>query len=131
MTDFQVNYFTKLLQPIIEGKYSTFEVTAEANEAYNAKVQERLNSPSLPFRTAPDGWYRVGQTGRIAAIYPGSALEYWLTNINVKWSDLTLRRKDGSRVDKSVVEGQGGVFAMLSMVLGVLAAGVWYTGAVA
>jgi len=128
----QADYFTKLLKPIIAGKYSTFEVTTAANDAYNANIQERLNNPRTPFHSAPKGWYRVGQTGRNAAIYPGSAFKYWFNNLNVKWSDLSLRRKDGARVDKaSLAKGQGGVVAMLSMVLGVFAAGVWYTGAVA
>jgi hypothetical protein len=39
----QANYVIQLIKPIIEGKLSSVDVTTEATDAYNAKLEDRLS----------------------------------------------------------------------------------------
>jgi hypothetical protein len=58
----------KLVQPIIEGKVASFEVTASATDAYNAKIQAMM---SRLVWVHCNSWYRVGHTGKVTSVFPG------------------------------------------------------------
>jgi hypothetical protein len=64
-----------LLKPVLDGFVSSFEVTAEATDAYNDKLHARLARSVFAHCTS---WYRVGGKGKVSAIFPWpTALLWW------------------------------------------------------
>ncbi|KAI0071220.1 FAD/NAD-binding domain-containing protein [Panus rudis PR-1116 ss-1] len=80
----QVSYITQFLKPILQGEVSSFDVTEKAADAYNERLQRRLNASVW---SACQSWYRVGQTGKISSIWPGMFVEYWWAVKSPKWGD--------------------------------------------
>ena len=66
--EMQVNYIMQLIQPIIEADAVSIEVTQEAANAYDAKIQKRLSNSVY---VDCSSWYRVGGTGKITNAFPG------------------------------------------------------------
>jgi hypothetical protein len=75
--ELQIDYSLQLIKPVLEGTVLSFEVTAEATNAYNKKLQKRFLS-SVFVRCA--SWYRAGGDGKISVVFPFSTLTYrwWL-----------------------------------------------------
>ncbi|KAF9552291.1 FAD/NAD(P)-binding domain-containing protein [Agrocybe pediades] len=78
----EVNYIMKLIQPVLQNRVSSFEVTQEANDIYNKKLQTMLDGTIFTFCGS---WYRVGSNGKNISIFPGSALTFWYWCRNVNW----------------------------------------------
>ena len=58
----------KLIKPVLEGSVYSFELTPEANEEYNKKLQARFNDSVF---TLCNSWYRLHKEGKIISIFPG------------------------------------------------------------
>ena len=67
----QVNYVMQLIQPIIGAGAVSIEVTKEATDVYDAKIQKMLNNT---VHMDCHSWYRVGGAGKISNIFPGSII---------------------------------------------------------
>ncbi|KAI0074670.1 FAD/NAD-P-binding domain-containing protein [Panus rudis PR-1116 ss-1] len=83
----QVNYAMKMLKPLLRGEVASFDVTEKATDKYNEKIQRRLNSAVW---SVCESWYRVGHTGKISSLWPGSFVEFWWALRTPKWSDYTV-----------------------------------------
>ena len=59
----------QLIRPILEQKLSVIDVTVTATDAYNTKLQYRLSRSVFVHCTS---WYRVGSTGKVNSIFPGT-----------------------------------------------------------
>ncbi|KAF8896193.1 hypothetical protein BD779DRAFT_566403 [Infundibulicybe gibba] len=68
MEDTQINYIMQLLKPLIRRTVISLEVTAQATDEYNHKLQHHI-SQSV-FARAPST-YRVGNTGRVSFLFHG------------------------------------------------------------
>ncbi|KAJ7164408.1 hypothetical protein C8R46DRAFT_1278694, partial [Mycena filopes] len=70
----QVQYILQLIRPLLAGNISSVEVTAEATDAYNRKIQSRL----LGFIWSKClSWYRAGNNGKVHGLFPGSMILFW------------------------------------------------------
>jgi hypothetical protein len=83
---FQIHYILQLVRPIIEQKASSFEVTPEATDAYNTKIQARISGSVFPHCFS---WYRSGYNGKVASVFPGPALLFWWWLLRPNWNDYT------------------------------------------
>lgn len=70
----QVNYCLALIAPVLSGKAKSFEVTQDATNAYNEKIQARLSRSVF---VHCNSWYRKGGDGIISSIFPGSQSRQW------------------------------------------------------
>lgn len=71
----QVNYSLQLLEPVLRGTASSFEVTPKATDDYNDKIHRKLAQTVF---THCISWYRTGGEGKVSSIFPGTAfLFYW------------------------------------------------------
>jgi cation diffusion facilitator CzcD-associated flavoprotein CzcO len=105
--ELQIGYSLQLIKPVLEGTVSSFEVTAEATDAYNKKLQKRFLSSVFVHCAS---WYRAGGDGKISAIFPFSTLTYrwWLLWPN--WShykciraERWLKQRRQSRLKQTLV----------------------------
>ncbi|OBZ75477.1 Baeyer-Villiger monooxygenase [Grifola frondosa] len=78
----QVDYCMKLIKPILDGSVTSFEVTAEASDAYNKKIQAKLTDSIYAHCTS---WYRVDGSKKLAAPFPGPMALYWWLLRRPKW----------------------------------------------
>jgi hypothetical protein len=72
--DLQIDYILKLVQPVLEQEVSSFEVTPEATDAYNTRIQGRISRSVFPHCLS---WYRKGGDGKVTSIFPGPGLLFW------------------------------------------------------
>ncbi|KAL4260335.1 FAD-binding Monooxygenase Superfamily protein [Pleurotus pulmonarius] len=72
--ELQANYCLALIAPVLSGKAKSFEVTHEATDAYNKKIQSRLSRSVF---VHCNSWYRKGGDGIISSIFPGSQTRQW------------------------------------------------------
>ncbi|KAJ7184661.1 hypothetical protein C8R46DRAFT_1299959 [Mycena filopes] len=75
----QVQYILQLIRPLLAGEISSVEVTAEATDAYNRKIQSRL----LGFAWSKcRSWYRAGNNGKPPNILASDLMiivgEWWV-----------------------------------------------------
>ena len=80
----QADYIVQMVEPVLKGFASSFDVTHEATDAWNAELQKRLEASVW---TACHSWYRVGRTGKNYSIWPGSLAEQWWSLYSPIWSD--------------------------------------------
>ncbi|KZT37983.1 FAD/NAD(P)-binding domain-containing protein [Sistotremastrum suecicum HHB10207 ss-3] len=82
----QINYILKMVKPVLDGDASSFEVSAEASEAYNRDLQERL---SRTVWTDCRSFYRSGgrHDGKVVATFPGTLTQFWWLTRSVRWED--------------------------------------------
>ncbi|KAF8957769.1 hypothetical protein BDZ97DRAFT_84041 [Flammula alnicola] len=65
--EIQINYIMQVIQPILERKVLSLEVSVEATDEYNEKIHSRLNKSVF---TQCLSWYRVGGTGKVTNAFP-------------------------------------------------------------
>ncbi|KAF8161885.1 hypothetical protein BJ912DRAFT_865240 [Pholiota molesta] len=65
--ELQVNYIMQLIQPILEHKIVSIEVSEKATNEYDDMIQARLSKSVF---TQCHSWYRVGGTGKITNAFP-------------------------------------------------------------
>jgi hypothetical protein len=82
--DPQVDYTLQLIKPVIEGTTSSFEVKAEATDAYNDVIYSRL---SHFVYTQCVSWYRAGGDGKVSGIFPGPLTLFWWWLRTPIWKD--------------------------------------------
>jgi len=84
----QINYMIRMVKPIIEGRYKSFEVKREANDAYNNRLQKGLQETAFSECTS---WYRAGdRDGRIYVTYPAPVTKFWWDTLAPKWQDYNI-----------------------------------------
>ncbi|OBZ75288.1 Baeyer-Villiger monooxygenase [Grifola frondosa] len=83
MQEIQVNYSLRLVKPVLDGLVSSFEVTAEAFDAYNRKLQKPL-SESVFSQCA--SWSRVDGNKKNFLSFPGPVALFWWRLRQPKWS---------------------------------------------
>ncbi|THH21243.1 hypothetical protein EUX98_g8427 [Antrodiella citrinella] len=69
-----IRYIVKMLDPVIKGLVSSFEVTHEATDVWNERIQKKLETSVW---SGCQSWYRVGHTGKNSALWPGPLIEQW------------------------------------------------------
>lgn len=74
----------QLIKPVLSGLASSFEVTHEATDAWNTRIQKKLANSVW---TVCHSWYCVGHTGKNTAIWPGPLLEQWWQLRSPIWGD--------------------------------------------
>ncbi|THH30107.1 hypothetical protein EUX98_g4084 [Antrodiella citrinella] len=79
----QIDYIMQMLSPVINGLASSFEVTHEATDAWNARIHKKL---STAVWSACQSWYRVGHDGKNSSIWPGLLIEQWWQLRRPVWS---------------------------------------------
>lgn len=73
----------KLIKPVVEGSVSSFEVTPQASDEYNAEIQRKLST--YVWNSGCASWYRTGYTGKIFTQWPGTITQYWWRMRNPIW----------------------------------------------
>ncbi|KAJ7477977.1 hypothetical protein B0H11DRAFT_1726105, partial [Mycena galericulata] len=72
--EIQVAYIIQIIKPIIDGHISSAEVTSEATDAYNRKIQARLAEFVW---SKCHSWYRTGNSGKLHGPFPGPMVLFW------------------------------------------------------
>jgi len=80
----QVNYALQLIEPVIKGTASSFEVKEEATDKYNDMIQYRLSRSVF---TQCVSWYRAGGDGKVSSIFPGPLTLFWWWLRSPVWKD--------------------------------------------
>ncbi|KAF9466624.1 hypothetical protein BDZ94DRAFT_1251379 [Collybia nuda] len=70
----QINYILKLVRPILDQKIASLDVSVTATDEYNSKIQARMSDSVF---VHCHSWYRVGGTGKIGSIFPGTSTLFW------------------------------------------------------
>jgi hypothetical protein len=73
-----------MIEPIIAGTASSFEVTTEATDAYNDLIQRRA---SRSVYTQCVSWYRSGGDGKVSSVFPGPLTLLWWWLRSPVWKD--------------------------------------------
>ncbi|KDQ34175.1 hypothetical protein PLEOSDRAFT_1110870 [Pleurotus ostreatus PC15] len=129
--ELQVNYCLALIAPVLSGNATAFEVTPDATNAYNEKIQARL-SRSVFLHC--NSWYRKGGDGIISSIFPGSQTRQWWWLRAPVWKHYRVtRRREVMRGDVWRHAQRRGTTASVvfgALALGLALAGVYFTGRV-
>ncbi|KAF8843419.1 FAD/NAD(P)-binding domain-containing protein [Paxillus ammoniavirescens] len=93
----QVTYSLQLVKPVLDGLVSSFTAKADATDAYNAKLQERI---SRSVHTQCYSWQRTGGTGKVFNPFPWPVTLWWWwlrqpnwAHYNVTGADKWVRRR--------------------------------------
>ena len=86
MIECQVNYTIKCLDLLKEKQADWLDVNAEAQQAFNEDVQERLEGTT--WTSGCVSWYQQAD-GRNFALWPGSTWRYWLETRTPRDADYT------------------------------------------
>ncbi|KAI8904131.1 4-hydroxyacetophenone monooxygenase [Gorgonomyces haynaldii] len=79
----QINLLLQALKPVLSGKFKTFQVTQEAEDAYNKEIEKRMQKliwSQTDKKT--ETWYL--DNGRNSVIYPGYASTFWFKTLYLK-----------------------------------------------
>ncbi|KAF9475842.1 FAD/NAD(P)-binding domain-containing protein [Pholiota conissans] len=81
----QINFALQLVQPVLERRAKSFEVTHEATENYNEWLQKRLQTSVW---TDCVSYYQAGRNSktRIIATFPGPASLFWWFCRRPEWN---------------------------------------------
>lgn len=71
-----VHYIFECLQLVIENDASSIEVTSEATDEYNARVQQKLEKSVWATQTGANTYYR-NQAGRVTLPSPWRMVDFW------------------------------------------------------
>lgn len=82
----QVSYSLQLVKPVLDGLVSAFTVRADATDAYNAKIQERI---SRSVHTQCYSWQRTGGTGKVFNPFPWAVTLWWWWLRRPNWAHYT------------------------------------------
>lgn len=81
--DYQVDYIVQLIQPIIQRKVKSVEVTAAAYKDWNDWIDKRIaKSIFLDCHS----YFRHNGTGKVDVIYPGSTLRLIWQTRSPQWN---------------------------------------------
>ncbi|KIJ17728.1 hypothetical protein PAXINDRAFT_72805 [Paxillus involutus ATCC 200175] len=93
----EVSYSLQLVKLVLDGLVSSFTVKADATDAYNAKLQERI---SRSVHTQCYSWQRTGGTGKVFDPFPWPVTLWWWwlrqpnwAHYNVTGADKWVRRR--------------------------------------
>ncbi|KAF8133737.1 hypothetical protein EV363DRAFT_1430286 [Boletus edulis] len=110
----QVSYALQLVKPVLDGLVSAFTVKADATDAYNAKLQERL-SRSVHMQCY--SWQRSGGgTGKIFNPFPWAVTIWWWWLRRPNWAHYTAMGGD-KWVRRRAMDKMFGVFKVFAFAL--------------
>ncbi|KAJ7684236.1 hypothetical protein DFH06DRAFT_1462606 [Mycena polygramma] len=118
----QVQYILQMIKPIIAGHILSMEVTAEATDKYNRKIQSRLSGFCW---SKCFSWYRTGNTGKVHGVFPGSMILFWWWMRRPDWTHYKVLAVGQWEPRRSVYPKVG---ALLLGCLGMGLAGMAYLG---
>lgn len=75
-------YIMQLLEPVVKSQASSFEVTHEATDDWNTRIQQKLSNSVW---SSCRSWYRTGGTGKNTALWPGPLIEQWWLLRSPEW----------------------------------------------
>ncbi|KAF9470688.1 FAD/NAD(P)-binding domain-containing protein [Pholiota conissans] len=81
--ELQVNYIMQLINPVLQKKVISIEVTEKATDDYDGMIQRRLSKSVF---TQCHSWYRVGGTGKITNAFPEPARMFYLWFRRPNWN---------------------------------------------
>ncbi|KAF7353943.1 hypothetical protein MVEN_01080600 [Mycena venus] len=102
----QVQYIAQMIKPVISGDILSAEVTAEATDAYNRDIQNRLSGFIW---SKCYSWYRTGNTGKIHGLFPGSMILFWWWLRRPNWAHYKVVTVSGWEPRRSVYRTLGAV----------------------
>ncbi|TCD67197.1 hypothetical protein EIP91_000424 [Steccherinum ochraceum] len=79
----QATYITQMLEPVVKGFASSFEVSHSATDSWNLRVQDKISGSVW---TQCQSWYRAGYSGKNTAVWPWSMTELWWQLSAPVWS---------------------------------------------
>ncbi|KAJ3513851.1 hypothetical protein NLJ89_g2717 [Agrocybe chaxingu] len=82
-TEVQINYIMQLIAPILGREIESLEVTQNATDAYDDKIQARLSNSVFMHCHS---WYRVGGQGKVTNNFPAAATVFWLWLRKPNWN---------------------------------------------
>ncbi|KAF8891241.1 hypothetical protein BD779DRAFT_1514059 [Infundibulicybe gibba] len=85
----KINYIIRLITPVLQQKITSVEVTAQATDAYNAKIHQKLSGSVF---TQCSSYYRVGGNGKVAMIFPGPISLFWWWARRPNWTHYTVMK---------------------------------------
>ncbi|THH28149.1 hypothetical protein EUX98_g6039 [Antrodiella citrinella] len=80
----QIDYIVQLLNPVLKGEASSFEIKHEVTEAWNNRIQEQL---ATSVWSVCQSWYRVGKGGKNSSIWPGLLISQWWHLRKPNWNE--------------------------------------------
>jgi hypothetical protein len=86
----QFNYALQLFKPVLYKELDSVDVTEKAMTRFNTWIQKCIDNSVF---TQCTSWYRIGQTGRVAQIWPSAVVQFWWMTLWVKWGDYTTQGK--------------------------------------
>lgn len=109
-----------LFRPIIDRTADVIEVRQSAENFETNKVHTKLRNSV--FAAACSNWY-IGEYGRNAASWPGTAASFWLKTLFLKWSAFQLEGGAKSWFANAALRSIRDNVAGIALVL--MPAGVW------
>ncbi|KDR75986.1 hypothetical protein GALMADRAFT_139748 [Galerina marginata CBS 339.88] len=91
----QVDYMMQLIKPVLERKFLSFDVTPEANNRYNTKLQGMFKDSVFTFCGS---WYRAGGSGKNVMVFPSTMILFWWWCRSVVWSDYQVIGPNGRQM---------------------------------
>lgn len=81
---YQINLATKLIQPVLERKAKSFEISHDATDQYNDWLQKRLQNSVW---TDCVSYYQAGRDSKtkVVATFPGPVALFWWFCRRPKW----------------------------------------------
>ncbi|KZP06262.1 hypothetical protein FIBSPDRAFT_1053627 [Athelia psychrophila] len=100
----QAQYILKIIAPAPYGAASSFSVTPTTCDAYNARIQRRLEGLVLMRCVS---WYRAeGGTGKVTSVFSGPVTLFWWWMRKPVWGDYEVVKR--GEVQEGREEEEGG-----------------------
>jgi hypothetical protein len=99
MIECQIHYIVQCLRELRKRGADYLDVTAEAQSAFNARVQRGLEG--TVWSSGCRSWYQQAD-GRNFTIWPWSTWRYWLETRRVRSADYRYAQRDQSAISRSM-----------------------------
>lgn len=96
-SEVQIQYILQLIAPVLSGSATSFAVKPAACDAYNTKIQKKIDGGVL---TQCVSWYRAGGTGKVTTIFPGPVTQFWWWLRKPVWGDYEVAGGERWRKEK-------------------------------
>ncbi|KII88360.1 hypothetical protein PLICRDRAFT_41529 [Plicaturopsis crispa FD-325 SS-3] len=82
----QIRYTMQMIKPILDGEIKSVDVKQQASDEYNNWLQDRMLTSVW---NECHSYYRVGQTGKNFATFPGPLMLFWWLARKPRWDHFT------------------------------------------
>jgi hypothetical protein len=102
-----------VLEPVLSGRLTSFEVTEDAHDNYNADIQKRSDKG---VHVQCVSWYRNQGNGKVSTIFPGPGVLMWWRLRSVNWDHykITPAAEQEKYLSKSTMQWQLFCVAMIT-----------------